>query len=175
MKESGTPGDHRWTQALESGETIALRPIETDDADGLVDLYSRLSDASIYARFLSYPKPTPDILYYLTHVDGRNHVALVAEVDGRIVAVGRFIRIEERPSHADAAITVADAWQGRGIGRLVLSRLGTIAREFDVTVFEFDVLAENTRLARLLERLDRPMRSHVVDGVVHYELELTDS
>jgi hypothetical protein len=51
-------------------------------------------------------------LRYLTEVDGRDHVALVAEDPGdpcrRLIAVGRFVRrLEERPA-------------GHGVSELVL-------------------------------------------------------
>ena len=73
---------------------------------------------------------------------------------------------------AEAAVTVVDAWQGRGLGTLLLELLATRAREEGVAHFSALVLATNTDMLELLERLG-PVR--VVDrelGTVEVETSL---
>ena len=69
-------------------------------------------------------------LRYLTEVDGHDHVALVAESErwpGTIVAVARYVRLDDDPDTAEAAIVVADMLQGLGLGTLLAERLAAAA------------------------------------------------
>src|SRR3954453_3891444 len=103
---------------------LHLRRIAPEDKDALVAGLGRLSDRSVYQRFLA-PKPrlTASELRYLTEVDFVDHYALVAVLerspDG-IVGVGRWVRDEGDGEAAEIAVVVADDLQGRGVG----TRLG---------------------------------------------------
>src|SRR3954464_11058127 len=94
---------------------LLLRRIEAEDKDALVAGLGRLSDRSVYQRFLS-PKPrlTSSELRYLTEVDFDDHYALVAVLAGApsvIVGVGRWVRSTDAPSDAEIAIVIADDLQ----------------------------------------------------------------
>ena len=54
---------------------------------------------------------------------------------------------------AEIAVTVADSWQGCGLGRLLLERLIEVARRNGVRCLTGDVLATNARMIRLAQRL----------------------
>src|ERR1700755_916716 len=91
---------------------LLLRRIEAEDKDALVAGLGRLSDRSVYQRFLS-PKPrlTSSELKYLTEVDFDDHYALVAvlaRAPSVIVGVGRWVRSAAAPSDAEIAIVIAD-------------------------------------------------------------------
>ena len=53
---------------------------------------------------------------------------MIAILDGRIVGVGRYNSIEDDPTRAEVAFTVADGVQGKGIGTILLFRLTAFAR-----------------------------------------------
>jgi RimJ/RimL family protein N-acetyltransferase len=132
------------------------RPIRPDDKQALEAGLSRLSEESVYRRFLS-PKPgfSAAELRYLTEVDGHDHVALVIDDPddpGCLIAVGRWIRLVDDPTAAEIAITVADCWQGRGIGSLLARLLGEEARDLGIQRFTATVSAENQPALRLLEK-----------------------
>src|SRR5215467_4192685 len=120
-----------------------MRPICPGDDTKLLDLYHRLSPHSLYNRFFTIPKPDPNYAAYLAKVDFINHFALVAEAEEKIIAVGRFIRKPETPDIAEASFTVADAWQGQGLGTLMLEHLAQLAHEHGITAFVCQILAEN--------------------------------
>src|SRR5690349_25080330 len=87
---------------------LLLRRIRAEDKDGLVAGLGRLSDRSVYQRFLS-PKPrlTSSELKYLTEVDFTDHYALVAvlaRAPSVIVGVGRWVRDAGSPADAEIAI-----------------------------------------------------------------------
>src|SRR5689334_1091439 len=119
-----------------------LRLIEPDDADELRRAFARLSPRSRYQRFLGgMPELTDPMVTYLTQVDGENHVAIVAGTDSHDLktevglGVARFVRLADDPTVAEAAITVVDDVQGKGVGRLLLTALARIALAHGVRVF----------------------------------------
>lgn len=142
---------------LKSGRVVAIRPIREDDADRLEAAYSLLSPDSRYRRFLAVKSHlTTQDLRYLTHVDGRDHVALVATPDDepeRIIGVGRFVREQADPEAAEFAIVVGDDYQGEGLATELLGRLAVAAIERDVLRFTATVLADNVPVHRLLRGL----------------------
>jgi acetyltransferase len=161
-------------QRLPDGAELELRPIRADDKPALATGLSRLSERSVYRRFLS-PKPSFSVaeLRYLTEVDGHDHVALVIEDpdDPReLIAVGRWIRLADEPTTAEIAITVADCWQQRGIGSLLARALGDQARLHGIRRFTATVSADNEPALRLLamakDRLELRHSGAVEDAVV---------
>src|ERR1700722_12655172 len=72
-----------------------------------------------------------------------------------IVGECRYIRLSDRPDTADLAVTVVDAWQGRGLGSVLLARLSARALKAGIVYFSAEVLAENRSMLTLLPRLGR--------------------
>ncbi len=131
---------------------LHLRPIRGDDAAGLLALYDRLSPDSLYFRFFAVPDKDAGKAQYLARVDYEARYALVAETAGAIVGVARWERYPDRPTHAEVAFTVADTFQGRGLGSLLFHRIATLARARGISVFEAEVLKNNERMLRLFAR-----------------------
>src|SRR6266567_6881825 len=105
-----------WTALGLKGLTV--RAVRIADKAALSDLFERLSPRSRYCRFLGPKKMlSPRELEILTDIDHveREALALVAP-DGRFIAVARYGSVPDDPKAAEVALTVADAWQGRGIG-----------------------------------------------------------
>jgi len=144
---------------LRDGTAMHLRPIRPEDGPGLLALYDRLSSESLYFRFFAVPDKDAGKAEYLTHVDYDRRYALVAETPAGIVGVARWERFPDRPSHAEVAFTVADAFQGRGLGALLFRRLAALARARQVDVFEAEVLKNNERMLRLFARTGLPSRT----------------
>jgi GNAT superfamily N-acetyltransferase len=143
----------------------------------LEDGLRHLSDESVHRRFLS-PKRSfsRSELRYLTEVDGRDHVALVAEYPGepvrRLIAVGRFVR-HPGSDAAEAAIVVCDDWQRRGVGSVLADRLAAEARAHDIRRFTATMASDNVPAHKLLERLTAHLDEHFTGaGVSEVTLEL---
>jgi GNAT superfamily N-acetyltransferase len=150
---SGTyPAGDEQDVALKDGTAVHLRPIRETDEAGLLALYDRLSPESLYFRFFAVPDKDAGRVAYLTHVDYERRYAVVAETAGAIVGVARWERLADRPGHAEVAFTVADDFQGRGLGSILFRRLVALARARGITVFEAEVLKNNERMLRVFER-----------------------
>jgi acetyltransferase len=104
---------------------VWYRPLRPDDGQLLDQIMDGMSAQSRYQRFHG-PKPrlTSADRRYLTDVDDRNHLALVALTpEGAPVAVVRAVRLKEDPLAAELGIEVVDAWQHQGVGSTLIARI----------------------------------------------------
>jgi GNAT superfamily N-acetyltransferase len=111
-----------------------------------LDVFAGLSARSRYHRYhTGVPRLTAAMTRQLAAVDGARHVALVAEgSDGaapEAVGLARYLVVG--PGVADLAVEVVDAWQGRGVGRLLIGALAAHARARGVERFVGEVVGDN--------------------------------
>jgi GNAT superfamily N-acetyltransferase len=168
--ESGVTGAYPSELAFDAVSAeqfhIRVRPIRRDDANGLVQFHDHLSDRSCYLRFFSLHRH----LSYkevdrFTRVDYRDRLALVAEHDGRLVAVGRYDRRPES-AEAEVAFVVADDCQHHGIGSLLLDALADAARERGIETFVADTLEENLTMLGVFTHSGFPVTRRYEYGTV---------
>ena len=163
---------------LRDGSRVEVRPLRRSDAQLLLRGFERLSEESRYRRFLcSMPELSESMVRNLTDVDHHDHEAVVAlDPDtGEGVGVARYVRDRDRPERAEAAVTVIDDWQGRGLGTLLLELLAVRARDESITRFTAFMLASNDEMMELLESFG-PVR--VIDreaGTVEVEAPVPDA
>ncbi len=143
---------------LGDGTSITLRLVQPADRDEFARQFRRMSPDSRYRRFfMGIADLSPEMLDYLTVVDGYDHFAVVANTESLDlkeeagVGVARFVRLPGEPHVAEPAITVVDDYQGRGIGRLLLTTLVEAARERGVKTFRGEVLVSNEPMRKLLD------------------------
>jgi RimJ/RimL family protein N-acetyltransferase len=124
-------------------------------------------------RFLTVRNElSPAELRYLTDIDHHDHEALGAlNRDGRGVGVARYIRDKTDPHAAEIAITIADDWQGRGLGRELLTRLSQRARQEGIRRFTALVSADNVAMTALLRNAGHMLADGGSD-TVEFEIRL---
>jgi RimJ/RimL family protein N-acetyltransferase len=161
---------------LPGGERFMVRPIEANDKPAISDFFARLSEESRRRRFLG-PKPrlSSRDLAFLTEVDQRRHVAIVAlDGAGAIVGVARYAAWVGEPERADMAVAVIDEWHGHGLGTALGDLLVTQARASGLAALTGSTLAFNSPAKALLKRLGfRP--KGISSGVADYELAFAPS
>jgi RimJ/RimL family protein N-acetyltransferase len=131
---------------LREGSNVEIRPIAPEDKPVLAAGFEALSPESRYLRFLGTKKRlTTSDLAFLTEVDHTDHEALLAiePGSGEGVGVARYVRDPDDRGAAEAAVTVVDAWQGRGLGTELLRRLVVRAREEGVERFTAELFTDN--------------------------------
>jgi GNAT superfamily N-acetyltransferase len=169
---------------LRTGAQVRVRPVEPADKPRLAACLARLSPETVRGRFLTAkPGLSAAELRYLTEIDGRDHVALVAvplDEPDRIVAVARSVRIADLPDTAEMAVVVDDEWQGHGLGSLLAEALADAARKAGIRRLAAIMLGANEPARRLVLRIaerledDAPavVASDVHDGVRELTVEL---
>jgi GNAT superfamily N-acetyltransferase len=141
---------------LKGGGEVLMRAVRPEDKPLFVAGWSGLSDESVYRRFLqSRDGLSVDELAFFTEIDHVDHEAIGAldPATGQGVGVARYVRDHERPHVAEAAVTVVDAWQHRGLGGKLLRRLCARATENGIRVFTATLLASNDTMLSLLASL----------------------
>jgi RimJ/RimL family protein N-acetyltransferase len=135
---------------LKDGTAVHIRPIRPEDDRVLVESFRRLSPESVYQRFFTaLPELSPGMARHLSHVNFTNRAALIGEVGSEAAAVARYERTSD-PEVVELGLVVVDAWQNRGLGRVMLRAILDVAERNGIFKFRADVLAENRRMLRLL-------------------------
>lgn len=163
---------------LKNGTAIRLRPLQPDDRDRMAAAVHGLDPQTIYTRLFSHRKELSAAgLDRIMHTDPEREVVLVATTgsaaEESIVGGGRYIVTSE--GRAEIAFTVEEDFQGQGVGGRLFEALVAIARRHGISVFEADVLAENTSMLRVFERSARAMKKRRDGEVVHVEMALADA
>ncbi|HEV3232027.1 MAG TPA: GNAT family N-acetyltransferase [Candidatus Dormibacteraeota bacterium] len=142
---------------LDDGTRVLFRPLGPHDVEGLREGFSRLSPESRYRRFFyAIDHLSDEQLRYLTDIDYVNHFAWLALLtdESRLgIGVGRWIRTEDDPTSAEAAVTVIDEYQRRGVGGALLRLMAESAIERGIRSFRAQVLGGNQAMIDLLHSL----------------------
>lgn len=152
---------------------MRLRPIRCTDKPALARFHRRLSAETRYRRYHSAKGDlTTSDLRYLTEVDGRDHVALVAERPGD---TGEFLGVARvvvdgasDPRESEVAVVVADDAHGAGLGRELAHDVLERARLNGAERVVAHVQADNHRALRLFQGLgfrQRAQRGPVLELV----------
>jgi len=135
-------GDH-WIEPLRDGTPVLIRPLRPEDREREEDFLARLSPHARRLRFLgTFGEVPPALIDRLMAVDGMERVAFVALVheDGKLreIGVSRY-NLSDDGKQCECAVTVAEDWQGRGLGVLLMRHLIDMARRKGFTrMFSID-------------------------------------
>lgn len=158
------------------GTPLLVRAVGPEHRQCFVESLPRLSAESRYRRFAQPMHGYTDAqLHYLTDIDYRDHMAWLAAdlslpgLPG--VAVARYVRRRDDPRCAEAAVTVIDDYQGRGIAPALLGHLADTARANGIERFEGDILGRNYPMLKVARRLGITDFA-IVDGMVHFSVPL---
>ncbi|HSD24509.1 MAG TPA: GNAT family N-acetyltransferase [Solirubrobacterales bacterium] len=158
---------------LRDGTAVQIRPIRPGDRGALERGFQRLSERSRYTRFLApMERLSTSMLTYLTDVDHHDHEALIA-IDpdsGDVIGVARYVRTDG--TAAEAAVTVADQWQGDGLGTGLTSLLAERGLEEGIDRFTALLLTENKDMIGLLESLGQVKIIRQGAGTMEVEVPL---
>jgi GNAT superfamily N-acetyltransferase len=172
-RDLSTPS-RRQTITLRDGARVTLRPIAPEDKPLIAASFERLSAESRYRRFFTIKNELSAAeLAYVVDVDHTDHEAIIAidPSSGEALGVARYIRFKGDAEVAEVAVTVADDWQRRGLGRALLDRLTYRARREGVRRFSALVQGDNSSALSLLADVG-DTRQQRGTGVVELVIEL---
>jgi hypothetical protein len=165
--------------ALSGGLRAYVRPVRADDAPRFASAFPRLSEASRRQRFFGQASALSQMqLDFLTAIDPPRHAAWAAldldrEAENEI-GVARYIRTvpaagRSRSASAEVAITILDAYQHRGAGRLLHACLHLTAARHGIARFIYDVSQDNARFLAHLRALGAVPQAQA-EHIVHLEM-----
>ena len=172
--DESRPAAEGTTVRLRDGSRVLVRPVRSTDASLIAEGFARLSERSRRMRFLGKKDElTAAELHYYANVDHHDHEALgaLSPADGWGVGIARYIRDADDPGAAEIAVTIADDWQGRGLGTELLARLSDRARQAGIGRFTATVSADNVAMPRLLWKMGAELTGRS-RGTVDYEVAL---
>lgn len=169
------PKELRTTHLLNDGTQIYFRPIHPTDEPRMRDLFYRLSEATLYYRFMGHQKRVPrrqiQDFVYIDHRSDVTIVGTVPEADGeQIIAIGSYY-LDPKTNMAEVAFTVADSWQEKGIGTFLLHYLIRIARRNGIRGFTADVLRENKAMSAIINKSNCKVQCKVNGNVCAFTVE----
>ena len=142
---------------LRDGRTVQVRPMQASDEAELLQAFDRLDPQSRYMRFMRVVRE-PN-LRRLRQVlssfpaHGNAVVAVVPAPDGIDIVGSATLVLLDDPAVCEFAISVADAFAGAGLGRVLMDRLIDTARRRGLRRMDGFVLAANEPMLRLASRL----------------------
>ena len=150
------------------GQSVTLRPLRREDADIEAAFLTGLSNESRQNRLLGgLIRITREYVEKLTTVDFSRDMALAAVhmLEGREVLIGvaRYM-LEQDGRACEFALVIADAWQGRGVGRRMMEKLIGVARSRGLQCIYGDVLSTNRPMLEFCSKLGFTLGRHPGDA-----------
>ena len=169
------PAHREATIVLRDGSTLAVRPIRPEDAPELSRFFTSLSLESRVFRFFAAVTNADAFVKRMIDVDYRTRYGIVAIAGTNDEIVGHAMYVAIDATKAELALAIADAYQGRGLGTILLGQLAEAASGAGIQVLEAVVRPENHRMLQVLRESGFPVQSRSEPGEVHAELptELT--
>jgi RimJ/RimL family protein N-acetyltransferase len=169
------PANYSAFEALRDGRRLEIRALRPDDRADLIAAVDRSRGQSLYRRCFAVKRSfTESEIDYFLNVDFVNHVALVAIVDvaGQAVIAGGARYVVVQPGKAEIAFTVADQYQGQGVGTALMHHLATIARGAGLKELIAEVLPDNVPMLKVFEKSGSLLSMKREPQVVHVALWL---
>jgi len=169
------PKELRTTYLLNDGTQLNFRAIHPTDEPRMRDLFYKLSEATIYYRFMSHQtRVSRHQIQDFVYIDHRNDVTIVGtlpEAYGEeIIAVGSYY-LDQKTNLAEVAFVVSDDWQNHGIGTFLLKHLMRIARRNGIHGFTAEVLTENKPMQAVINKSNCKVSSRFTGNVHSYEMD----
>ena len=156
---------------LANGGIARIRPVVPGDRLALERLHDEASDDAVRWRFFTTNRATGR--QYADHLSdpymSLDTIALVAEYDGEVVAVGSAEITATQT--AEVAFLVADVAHGLGFGTLLLEHLAAAARDRGIRRFTAEVLSDNGAMAAVFRDAGFDQHSTMGGGVNSLELD----
>jgi len=159
--------------ALRDGSTVHVRPAAPDDRAALLGFLKELSPDSRRLRFFSLGTNLEHAAEWAADVDYDKRYGLLATAgaDQRIVGHAAYERTG--PDRAEVGFEVADEYQGRGLGTILLAHLAEAAEEQGVALFEATVLPDNYRMAEVFRESGFTPRMRSKPDLIEVEVPTT--
>ena len=164
------PAHREATIVLRDGSTLAVRPIRLEDEAELARFFSALSLESRVFRFFAAVANADSSAKKMVQVDYASRYGIVALAGATQQIVGHAMYVGIEAKRAELALAIADAYQGRGLGTILLGQLAEAAAAAGIEILEAVVRPENHRMLAMLRESGFPVHARSEPGEVHAEI-----
>jgi acyl-CoA hydrolase/GNAT superfamily N-acetyltransferase len=173
-KKGEYPENLELSRTTAKGLELFLRPVKISDEPMIKDFFYSLSDQSLNRRFMSLRQDMHhDRLQEFVIIDYSKEMLILAflkdDEQEKIVGIGQYF-ISQNNHFAEVAFVARDDYQGKGIGRELLTYLTYLAKREGLLGFTAEVLMENRPMLHLFETMGFDLQRQSEQGV--YELEM---
>ena len=134
-----------------------------------MNFFSGLSLESRVFRFFAAVAHFDLSVKRMVDVDYSSRYGIIALGGGRGGIVGHAMYVALEHDKAELALAIADEYQGRGLGTILLGQLAQAASAAGISVLEAVVLPQNHRMLELLRDSGFPVKSRSEPGEIHAE------
>jgi acyl-CoA hydrolase/RimJ/RimL family protein N-acetyltransferase len=162
------------------GDSLLLRPIRPIDEPKLVGLFYSMSEDALYKRFMRVVKRIAhEERQYFLDVDYTDNMAVVLETsdprfEPEIVGIAQYFRHPDT-DYADVGFIVKDAWQGKGLGRILVQEMVRLAQLNGLKGLTADVLSTNQSMLHLFRETGHDVRVENEGGVALVEIHFRET
>lgn len=147
---------------LRDGSLVHVRPVRPIDHALLTSFIESLTPETFGLRFSHAPKPEEASNELVPHVDQFALLAMREEM-----VIGHALFTVSIPDKAELTVVVADAYQGKGLGTILLGQLTQAAIANGISEFEAYVTPENAPILQVVRELGFPTVLKSKPGLIH--------
>jgi acetyltransferase len=160
------PDEFIGSATLRDGTPVTLRPIRPEDEPLWLDLLARCSIETIRYRFrYLFKEVTHEFASRHCFIDYDREMAIMAEIerDGqRMIIGGGRLALDPTGETAEYATMMADDWQGKGAGTLLLDYCMDVARRMGLKRILAETTLDNGRMLAVFHK--RGFQRETVEG-----------
>ena len=162
---------------LRDGTTATVRLAHPPDQELMAEFFRTLSKDSLQRRFFSMAEPTAKLIEsFCDDSDTRKRLCLIVTrasgSSSRIIASANYMAHDE--ATAEIALAVDDAFQGKGIGSLLLERLAVLAVRNGFRRF-WAITSRQSAMLDVFRKSGFACRSRVDEGYTEIDLSVLPS
>jgi len=152
---------------LRDGSTVRVRAMRPDDDKALLGLFTSLSEESRWLRFFSPTKGSALAAeaHRETNLDHTFGLLALSGPEERVVGHAFYAGLDEH--RAEVAFTIANDFQGRGLGTILLGQLAEVAEANNIQMFEAEVVAANHAMLHVFRESGFPIEVSAEAGQLH--------
>jgi acetate---CoA ligase (ADP-forming) len=163
---------------LRDGTSATIRLAQPGDKEAMSKFFALLSSESKRRRFFGFAAPADKLIEsFCDPSNPRAKLSLIvtrlSQGELRIIATGNYIARDE--TTAEVAMAVDDAFQGKGIGTLLLDRLTLLAVTNGFRRFRAVTMLENKPMLDVFRDSGFECRTRSDDGYVEIDLSTIPS
>ncbi len=137
---------------------VRLRLINPKDIGLWTDFVNSCSEKSLWRRFLSPFKATPERAQRFCNINPEEEVAVVAEMkvgdQYKFLGIARLIKNKRCEGEAEYAVIISDPWQHKSLGITLSEQCIELAKKEGYKTIRAETIQENYAMIRIFRRCD---------------------